>query len=89
MICITVWTFDFCTNYWPRWYQAKSNILEDHGPPCSLYRAYNKDDKGFSEGDFQSAGDSPAFLHNIPNGLRSDDCRCQIQVPAATGISAT
>jgi hypothetical protein len=50
-----------------------SNILEDHGPLCSLYKAHTKDDKGFSEGDFRSEGDSPAFIYNIPNGLRSDE----------------
>jgi len=50
----------------------KDNILENHGPLCSLYKAHAKDDKGFSEGDFRSEGDSPAFLYNIPNGLRSD-----------------
>ena len=30
-----------------------------------------KGDKGFDEGDFRSEGDSPAFLHTIPTGLRS------------------
>ena len=51
----------------------KANILENHGPLCSLYKAHAKGDKGFSEGDFRSEGDSPAFLYNIPNGLRSDE----------------
>jgi hypothetical protein len=51
----------------------KSNILEDHGPLCSLYKAHAKGDKGFSEGDFRSEGDSPAFIYNIPNGLRSNE----------------
>ena len=51
----------------------KANILENHGPLCALYKAHGKSDKGFSEGDFRSEGDSPAFLHNIPNGLRSDE----------------
>ncbi len=51
----------------------KDNILEDHGPLCSLYKAHAEDDKGFSEGDFRSEGDSPAFIYNIPNGLRSDE----------------
>ena len=51
----------------------KANILEDHGPLCSLYKAHAKGEKGFSEGDFRSEGDSPAFLYNIPNGLRSDE----------------
>ena len=39
----------------------KANILENHGPLCSLYKAHVKGDKGFSEGDFRSEGDSPAF----------------------------
>ena len=51
----------------------KANILEDHGPLCSLYKAHVNGDKGFSEGDFRSEGDSPAFIYNIPNGLRSDE----------------
>ena len=51
----------------------KANILENHGPLCSLYKAHTKGDKGFSEGDFRSEGDSPAFLYNIPNGLRSEE----------------
>ena len=49
----------------------KSNILEGHGPLCSLYKAHSKGDKGFEEGDFRSEGDSPAFLHLINTGLRS------------------
>lgn len=49
----------------------KPNILENHGPLCSLYKAHVKGDKGFDEGDFRSEGDSPAFLHTIPTGLRS------------------
>jgi hypothetical protein len=51
----------------------KAHILENHGPLCSLYKAHVKGDKGFNEGDFRSEGDSPAFLYNIPNGLRSDE----------------
>lgn len=51
----------------------KANILENHGPLCSLYKAHAKSDEGFSEGDFRSEGDSPAFLYSIPNGLRSDE----------------
>lgn len=42
----------------------KQNILEDHGPLCSLYKAHEN-------GDFRSEGDSPAFLHTIETGLRS------------------
>lgn len=49
----------------------KTHILENHGPLCALYKAHGKGDKGFDEGDFRSEGDSPAFLHTIPNGLRS------------------
>lgn len=55
----------------------KSNILENHGPLCSLYQAYkdNSDNEGFKErdfksaGDFRSEGDSPAFIYTIRNGL--------------------
>lgn len=47
------------------------NILKDHGPLCALYPAHTGDDKGFDAGDFRSEGDSPAFLHTIPVGLRS------------------
>ena len=42
----------------------KENILENHGALCSLYKAHEN-------GDFRSEGDSLAFLHTIPNGLRS------------------
>lgn len=49
----------------------KAHILENHGPLCKLYKAHKKGDKGFDEGDFRSEGDSPAFLHTIPTGLRS------------------
>ncbi len=42
------------------------NVLRDHGPLCALYEA-NKD------GRFRSEGDSPAFLHIIPTGLRSEE----------------
>lgn len=49
----------------------KENILKGHGDLCSLYKAHTSSDKGFEEGDFRSEGDSPAFLHLIPNGLRS------------------
>jgi hypothetical protein len=47
------------------------NILQNHGPLCSLYKAHNDGDEGFDKGDFRSEGDSPAFIHTIPNGLRS------------------
>jgi hypothetical protein len=55
----------------------KSNILEGHGPLCSLYKAHVpgshglSGDTNFDPGDFRSEGDSPAFLHTIPTGLRS------------------
>jgi hypothetical protein len=49
----------------------KSHILENHGPLCALYKTHGKGDKGFDEGDFRSEGDSPAFFHTIPTGLRS------------------
>jgi hypothetical protein len=49
----------------------KANILENRGPLCALYKAHGKQDPVFDEGDFRSEGDSPAFLHTIPNGLRS------------------
>jgi len=42
----------------------KANILENHGPLCSLYKA-------LENGDFRSEGDSPAFLHTIVTGLRN------------------
>lgn len=44
----------------------KPHILENHGPLCSLYKAH-------PNGEFRSEGDSPAFLHTIPNGLRSTE----------------
>ena len=40
------------------------HILQDHGPLCALYKAHD-------DGRFRSEGDSPAFLHTIPNGLRN------------------
>ena len=49
----------------------KSHILENHGPLCALYQAHRNGDKGFEAGDFRSEGDTPAFLHTIPTGLRS------------------
>ncbi len=49
----------------------KENILQNHGPLCSLYKAHTGDNDNFDEGDFRSEGDSPAFLHNIVTGLRN------------------
>ena len=40
------------------------HILQDHGPLCALYKAHD-------DGRFRSEGDSPAFMHTIPTGLRS------------------
>ena len=51
----------------------KENILENHGPLCSLYQAHKKGDDGFDEGDFRSEGDSLAFMYTIPTGLRSTE----------------
>lgn len=57
------------------WMQA--NILEGHGALCSLYKAHIPGSHGlsgdhdFTPGDFRSEGDSPAFLHAIPTGLRN------------------
>lgn len=56
-----------------------SNILQDHGPLCSLYQACKggSDKEGFiagdpkNKGDFRSEGDSPAFIYTIATGLRS------------------
>lgn len=49
----------------------KSNILQDHGALCSLYKSHTGDKEGFDDGDFRSEGDSPSFLHNIETGLRN------------------
>ena len=55
----------------------RSNILEDHGTLCSLYKAHVpgshglSGDTAFNAGDFRSEGDSPSFLHIINTGLRN------------------
>ncbi len=55
----------------------KSNILNNHGALCSLYKAHVpgshglSGDTNFSEGDFRSEGDSPAFIHIINTGLQN------------------
>ena len=57
-----------------KYYQAKwmkENILHNHGRLGELYKAHDKNEKGFVVGDFRSEGDSPAFFHTIPTGLRS------------------
>ena len=43
-----------------------TNILKGHGELCALYPA-------LENGDFRSEGDSPAYFHVIPTGLRSDE----------------
>jgi hypothetical protein len=42
----------------------KQNLLQNRGPLLALYQAHD-------DGRFRSEGDSPAFLHIIPTGLRS------------------
>ena len=55
----------------------KTNILENHGELCSIYKAHDTGSHGlsgdtdFDDGDFRSEGDSPSFLHSIPTGLRN------------------
>ena len=56
----------FFTGAW-----MKQNILQGHGPLCSLYRAHSGGSEGFDDGDFRSEGDSPAFMHAIGTGLRN------------------
>mgnify|MGYP003835942099 FL=1 len=68
--------FDCMAYIWPKvlpqetktyfeadWMQA--HILKGHGPLCSAYEA--------KDGAFHAEGDTPAFLHTIPNGLRSTE----------------
>ncbi len=50
-----------------RYYSAEwmnQNLLQGHGPLLALYKAHD-------DGRFRSEGDTPSFLHVIPNGLRS------------------
>ncbi len=42
----------------------RANVLRQRGPLAALYHAHEN-------GDFRSEGDSPAFLHTIPTGLRN------------------
>jgi hypothetical protein len=57
----------------------KENVLENHGALCGLYKAHAPGSHGlsgdtdFTPGDFRSEGDSPAFLHTIPTGLRNTE----------------
>lgn len=66
--------FDCLAYIWPKVLPEKTkryfdaawmgpHILQDHGPLCAAYEHKN--------GAFQGEGDTPAFLHTIPNGLRS------------------
>lgn len=68
--------FDCIAYIWPkvlpdeiqRYFRAewmRSHILEDHGPLCAAYES--------NQGAFHAEGDTPAFLHAIPNGLRSTE----------------
>lgn len=42
------------------------HIIKNHGALCSLYKAHEN-------GDFRSEGDSPAYFHVIPTGLRNEE----------------
>ncbi len=44
----------------------RENILHGHGPLCDIYKSHNN-------GDFRSEGDSPAYFHVIPTGLRNEE----------------
>ena len=66
--------FDCMAYIWPKvlpqqiqtFFQAdwmQSHILQGHGPLCSTYE--------HRDNAFQAEGDTPSFLHAIPNGLRS------------------
>ncbi len=44
----------------------RKNILSSHGPLCNKYKSH-------SNGDFRSEGDSPAYFHVIPTGLRGEE----------------
>lgn len=57
--------------YEAKW--MKENILENHGPLCTSYKAHTQVAEGFEPGDFRSEGDSPAFMHTINTGLRNLD----------------
>ncbi len=46
------------------------HLLFDHGPLLAIYQDHLYGG-GRTSGDFISEGDSPAFMHLIPNGLRS------------------
>ena len=58
------------TYYVGKW--MNKHLLFEHGPLLDIYRKhlYGGDR---TSGDFISEGDSPAFMHAIPNGLRSTE----------------
>ena len=66
--------FDCMAYIWPKvlpedvksYFEADwmtKNIIQGHGPLCDAYEN--------NKGAFNAEGDTPAFLHSIPNGLRS------------------
>ncbi len=66
--------FDCMAYIWPKVLPGKTreyfgrdwmtrHILQGHGPLCDAYE--------HKDGAFHAEGDTPAFLHAIPNGLRS------------------
>ncbi len=68
--------FDCMAYIWPkvlpenvkRYFEADwmtKNIIKNHGPLCDKYENNN--------GAFNAEGDTPAFLHSIPTGLRSTE----------------
>ncbi len=68
--------FDCIAYIWPKvlpeavkpWFEAewmREHILKGHGPLCDVYEN--------NQGAFNAEGDTPAFLHCIPNGLQSMD----------------
>lgn len=68
--------FDCLAYIWPKvlpdatqqYFQAdwmQQHLLKGHGPLCTAYEV--------KEGAFQAEGDTPAFLHVIPSGLRSHE----------------
>jgi hypothetical protein len=60
------WDFPDDMAYYLESSWMNQNLLDNHGPLLDLYRAQ-------SNGTFRSEGDSPSFLHVIPNGLRSTE----------------
>ena len=68
--------FDCMAYIWPkvlpketkRYFEREwmgEHILQGHGPLCDAYEA--------KDGAFHAEGDTPAFLHAIPNGLRGTE----------------